>query len=123
MREEADGAPRIGPSSRALGARPGIDVPALASNDVVLTGQGGISVSPLDPSNLPMHRRPRSLGGRGDDPVWSIEVSDLGPELCYRPDPDNPSRHGFIEPSGPTTLQEFQDALASTRQRWTKITN
>jgi hypothetical protein len=100
-----------------------MDVPAQASNDLVFPGLGGVSVSPFDPANLPTHRRPRSLGGRGDDPVWSIEASDLAPDLSYRPDPDDPARHGFIEPSRPMTLQEYQDALASTRQRWRKITN
>lgn len=121
MREAGDGAPLPGPSSRGLGARPSVDVPAQVSTDVVLPGQGGVSVSPFDPGNLPAHRRPRGLGGRGDDPVWSIDAGDLGPDLDYRPDPDDPSRHGFIEPSRPMTLQEYQDALAATRQRWRKI--
>jgi hypothetical protein len=120
MREEADGAPRLGASSRTLGVRPGIDIPAQAPSDVVLPGQGGMSVSPSDPGNLPAHRRPRNLGGRGDDPVWRIDEEDLGPNLSYRPDPDDPSRHGFIEPSRPMSLQEYQDALGLTRRRWQK---
>lgn len=123
MREAANGSPKLGPSSRTLGARPGIDVPAQADTDIVVPGQGGVSISPFDPGNLPVHRRPRSLGGRGDDPVWSIDASDLGPDLCYRPDPDDPSRHGFLEPSRPMTLQEYQEALASTGQRWRKWAN
>ncbi len=121
MREAADGSPQIGPTSRSLGARPGIDIPAQQPGDAVVPGQGGVSVSPHDPANLPIHRRPQNLGGRGNDPVWSIDVNDLGPDLVYRPDPDDPARHGFLEPSHPMTLQEYQQALALLRSRWQKV--
>ncbi|HEY7159314.1 MAG TPA: hypothetical protein VH575_35545 [Gemmataceae bacterium] len=78
-------------------------------------------MSPYDPANLPTHRRPRSLGGRSDDPVWGIDASDLGSDLAYRPDPSAPAGHGFIEPSHPMTLQEYQQALALLRNRWQKV--
>ena len=121
MREAADGGPHLGASSRSLGARPGIDIPALQDDDSVFPDQGGISVSPRDPVHLPFHRRPRSLGGCGVDPVWSIEAVDLGVDLVYRPDPDDPLRHGFIEPSHPIMLEAYQDALTQTRDRWRKV--
>jgi hypothetical protein len=120
MKEEDDGMPETGPSARTLGARPGIDVPSVDPNDVISPGQGGLSVSPDDPLGLPVHRRPPELQGTGKDPVWSLAVSDLGPDLIYRPDPKRPD-HGFIEPARPMSLDEFQRALAQTRDLWQKV--
>jgi hypothetical protein len=64
---------------------------------------------------LPYPRRPRSLGGKGSDPVWYIEPDELAPSLQFIP--DNPT-HGTIEVSRPMSLQEFQDAVAATRPKW-----
>lgn len=64
---------------------------------------------------LPRHRRPQSLGGVGQDPVWFIDREDLGSDLRFRQDSAN---HGLIEPVRTTTLQGVQDALAATRSRW-----
>jgi hypothetical protein len=83
--------------------------------DLLLPGQGGMSVAPNDPADLPRHRRPASLGGIGRDPVWYIEADDLGPDLVFRQ--DRPS-HGLIEPKRAMTLDEFQAALARSRQFW-----
>src|SRR6059058_2366777 len=62
MKEAADGFPAVGSSSRLLGVRPGNaptpDVLAVAPSDLVLPGQGGMSVAPDDPANLPRHLRP-----------------------------------------------------------------
>jgi hypothetical protein len=121
MKPGAAGEPELGPSARALGIRPGIDVPAQNPSDVVSPGGGGLSVSPHDPAHLPRHRRPTTLGGTGRDPIWGITTADLGPDLQSRPDPDNPSGHGFIEPSRPMTVAEFEQALERTVQRWKKI--
>jgi hypothetical protein len=74
-----------------------------------------MSVAPADPKYLPKHRRPSSLGGIGQDPVWYIEVEDLGLDLKFRQ--DHPG-HGLIEPKRAMTLQQFQEALAKTRPRW-----
>lgn len=119
MKEDVDGLPTVGPSGRMLGVRPGgaptPDVLALRPADLVPPGQGGMSVAPGDPALLLRHRRPPSLGGTGQDPVWYIEVDDLGPDLVFRQDRVT---HGLIEPSRPMALQEFQDALAATRSRW-----
>ena len=65
--------------------------------------------------NLPPLRRPRSLGGTGNDPVWWIESDGLGPELAFRQDN---KVHGLIEPARTMTLAEFGQALADTRERW-----
>lgn len=119
MKEAPDRYPAVGPSSRLLGVRPGgdptPDVLAAHPADMVLPGQGGMSVAPDDAHNLPRHRKPAGLGGTGRDPVWYIETDGLGPDLGFRQDrPD----HGLVEPQRPLTLQTFQDALAATRGRW-----
>ena len=88
---------------------------AVRAGDILLPGQGGMSVAPDDPADLPTHRRPVSLGGTGRDPVWYIESDDLGPDLHAR---QGRPGHALIEPSRPVILQVFQDALAATRWRW-----
>lgn len=122
MRETPLGLPELGPSARTLGVRPGIDVPALAPSDAVQGGQGGASVSPDDPINLPSYRRPTAFHGTGNDPVWMIEDANLGSDLLYRPDPLK-GGHGFIEPVRPMTLDEYRRALEQTQGLWQKVTS
>lgn len=119
MKEDMDGLPAVGQSARMLGVRPGTsatpDVLAVHPTDKVLPGHGGMSVAPAEAMHLQRHRRPASLGGTGREPVWYIEVRDLGPELDFRQ--DRPTQ-GLIEPKRLMGLQEFQDALAGTRLNW-----
>src|SRR5262249_9103122 len=120
MKESTEGSPQLGSSARTLGARLGIDVPALSGRDLVNPGQGGVSISPDDPHHLPRHRRPPEFGGTGQDPVWCLDDADLGPLLCFRPAPGHPG-HGFIEPAHPMTVDEYQQALAATQPLWRKV--
>ena len=46
MTEDEDGSPKLGDSSRRLGVRGAIDVPAVTDSEMVLPGTGGLSVSP-----------------------------------------------------------------------------
>jgi hypothetical protein len=78
-------------------------------------------VAPDDPGNLPPLRRPPILGGSGKDPAREIDTYDLGPDLQFRPDPDN-TGHGFIEPARPMALAEYEQALAVTREKWVRHT-
>src|SRR5262249_34038562 len=109
MREDTDGLPALGASGRSLGVRPGnmlsSDVAAMNPNDLVVPGDGGMSVTPDDPATLPFQRRPKSLGGKGRDPVWYLEEGDLAPDLNFNQ--DSPT-HGTIEVVRPMTLQELQ---------------
>jgi hypothetical protein len=120
MKETHAGLPEVGESARALGVRPGIDVPATNLHDLVNPGEGGLSVSPDDPLNLPTFRRPPNFQGTGKDPLWSIRDADLRPDLRYRPDP-NKAGHGFVEVARPMTLREYQLAVARTQQLWRKV--
>lgn len=117
MQRADDGHPVVGESARRLGARPEIDI-ELDTDSHVQSASGGMSVSPGHPENLPRHRKPPAWGGTGLDQVWEISEDELGDGLVYRPDPDQPSVHGFIEPAQPMSFAEYQDALAETRLRW-----
>lgn len=122
MKEGEEGQPQIGPSARQLGVRtegPKPDIP-IDAQGMVHPETGGMSVSPHDPMGLPEHRRPPSLGGTGKDPVFSMNSQSLPEGLQYRPDPRSPQTHGFIEPSGPMSIEEYQRLLGSTASSWTK---
>ena len=121
MKEGVGGQPEEGESARALGIRPGIDVPVGKPEELLRPSQGGLSVSPDDPLNLPSFRRPPEYQGVGKDPVWTITAAELGSDLAYRPDPTS-ARQGFIEPARPMTLADYQRALARTRGHWRKAT-
>ncbi len=128
MRVDHDGLPTVGPTARSLGVRTDDDPPRLyfdvrvdPGDGSVSPGAGGLSVAPDDPQNLPFHRRPERLGGGGDDPVFAIDDTSLGSDLLYRPDPRQPSNHGFIEPSRRMSISEYQNALATTRSAWIRI--
>lgn len=117
MKAAPDGLPEVGAFARALGVRPGVDFAATAPGDVTGPGDGGLSVAPDDPFHLDRVRRPPAFGGTGKDPVWYIEVGDLGPGLVVRP--DSPT-HALVEPAGPISADDFQRRLAATRDRWVR---
>ena len=75
----------------------------------------GMSVATDDPAGLPKHRRPRSLGGEGRDPLFSIRVSILGRGLVMNE--DRPP-HALVEPAHRCLLSEYEAALAATRPCW-----
>lgn len=111
------GAPTLDASARTLGARAMIDVPGDAA-DIVEPGSGGMSASSGGPDHLPEHRRPRAFGGTGADPVYAADVANLGGDLVWRPDPDGPLGHGFVEPVRRMPFSEYQDALWATQHAW-----
>src|SRR5262249_45958891 len=105
MKRSEDGPPEVGPTARTLGVRVGVGI-VVGWDGFVRGGVGGLSVVPDSPRHLPEHRRPPEYGGISKDNVWVIAVSDLGPDLVYREDPDMPGAHGFIEPARTMTLAE-----------------
>lgn len=117
MKVGSDGQPELGPTARTLGARPGIDIPVDA-NGLVRGGEGGVSVAPDSPGNLPTHRRPPKNGGTGKAPIWELSVASLGHELVYREDPLMRGVHGFVEPAVVMSFEEYESALAATRPTW-----
>jgi hypothetical protein len=117
MKAASDGKPVSGRTARALGVRPGIDIP-VGVDGLVVGGEGGMSVAPDSPENLPTHRRPPEHGGTGKDPIWQLDVTELGDQLVYREDPLMPGVHGFVEPVLPTTFDAYESALLETRHAW-----
>ena len=117
MKAANDALPQAGQTARTLGVRPGIDIP-VGVDGVVRGGDGGMSVAPDSPRNLPAHRRPPEHGGTGKDPIWELDVGDLGDELVYREDPLMPGVHGFVEPVLPTTFDAYDSAVLATRRAW-----
>jgi hypothetical protein len=120
MKREADARPRCGSSANELGVRPGIDIRPDAGG-LVQPRTGGLSTTPDDPSKLPPHVRPQSLGGKGKLPVFVLEVDALGEELTSRRDPEHPRRHAFIEPAAAMALAGLQRVLCSTRDNWKAV--
>ncbi len=118
-RDEA-GLPLCGSTANMLGVRPGVDIHPDETGRV-LSGQGGLSVTPDDPKLLPLHVRPPRYGGKGKLPVFELPTASLGTSLRYRPDPGRPDRHGFVEPGAPMPLGEYQAALAASRSAWKAV--
>lgn len=119
MKHDGEDMPLCGPSSRCLGARLHGDV-MITDDGYVDPETGGMSVAIGEIGHLPRHRRPKEEGGFGEDPVWWIDSEDLPDTLKFRPDPRNPSRHGFVEPIERMTLDEYQTALATSRGFWSR---
>jgi len=80
---EDDGRPMVIPSTsvlspaRGLGVRPVFDI-AVDGAGFVEPGGDGMSVAQDSPEHLPDPRRPASLGGESNDPLWQIEEEHLG---------------------------------------------
>lgn len=120
MRAAEDGSPQVGETGRYLAVRRSgrfrdIDVD---EGGMVGPETGGASVSPPPPENLPEQLRPPGFGGYGKDPLWELDTDDLPPDLRYRPDPKNPTGHGFVEPAAPMLFEDFERAVHGTRSSW-----
>ena len=120
MKEEADGLPKIGRSSRELGIRiegPIRDLP-VGEDGTVEPGTGGMSVALDAARNLPKPRLPRSLGGEGRDSVFTMPK--VGVPATLHPRVDR-YPHALVEPIRRCSLLEFESDLASTRSFWSKF--
>ena len=114
---DANGRPVIGTRFGMLGVRPTdpnntnpgrrFDVAAINPKDTVMRGEG-LSTS-LDPNLLKV---------RSGEGMFELDTADLPEEL--RDNPNHPP-HCLIEPSTPTTLQDFQQALADTLDQWQRV--
>src|SRR5262249_49399053 len=135
MRIDGD-RPRVGRGPTSLGVRVGPSENDDINPDVdgfVYPGRGGMSVSPSVDA-LPTHRLPRRLRvaypdrfpdasgpnglccwWMGKGPFSEDQVAD---HLCLRLDPDDPEKHGFVEPDDKMNLGEYEAALAATQDQW-----
>jgi hypothetical protein len=92
-----------------------------------------MSVSP-NLASLPTHRMPRRLKAKyperfadatGSNQLhcWSMGEGPFvaGPfvdGLALRPDPDDPDRHGFVEPDKAMKAADYESAITATRELW-----
>ncbi|MFT5431746.1 MAG: hypothetical protein ACI9OJ_002444 [Myxococcota bacterium] len=119
MKAALDGRPELDATARTLGARPGRDI-VVEESGFVRPGPNGMSVTLDEPRRLPRHRRPRSLGGEGRDPLFRMCSKTLLPSsLVLRRDEDRPETlHGMLTPAEQCRFTEYQTALHSTRPHW-----
>jgi hypothetical protein len=115
-----DSLPLVGTTARYLAVRRDVDIP-VSKDDTVEPETGGMSVSPPPITNLHPLRLPRELGGLGKDSVFELETDELPDELTYRPDPNNPEGHGFIEPSHQMVFEYYERAIHATRGLWRPV--
>jgi hypothetical protein len=129
----ADGnRPQVGPAALALGVRLPPDEHAdiaVGADGTVEPRTGGMSVAPAW-RLLPVHRIPRRLrakfpraAGKNAISLWRMGAGPFteGPfadRLLFRPDPEKPSKHGFIEPAAQMPVDDYQGALAATQDQW-----
>lgn len=92
-----------------------------------------MSVSPTVEA-LPPHRLPRRLQKKYPERFpdatapngvhcWCMGKGAFVPErvadrLCLRLDPDDPERHGLVEPDDRMKMEEYETALEATRDQW-----
>jgi hypothetical protein len=130
-----DGEPELGRGKNQLGVLVGSD----EHDDLVEEGgqvrphTGGMSVSP-SLETLPLFRIPRRLRdkyperfpdatGSNNLHCWRLGEGEflagaIAADLVLRPDPEQPEKHGFIEPERKMTVKEYEDAIAATRPSW-----
>src|SRR5258707_12666962 len=117
MKEDRDGYPITGSSSRTLGVRiegPSRDI-LVALDGTVSPGTGGMSAVLGVARNLPKHRLPKSLGGEGRDPVFKMSSAALPANLSVRPDQ---YPHAFVEPAIVCLFEHYEKNLWGTRVLW-----
>ena len=76
----------------------------------------GMSTAPTI-KDLPDFRKSKEYGGTGKDPVWMMDTDDLGDDLTFVLDKPG---HITIYPSRSMSVQDFQEALSKTQDKWRK---
>jgi hypothetical protein len=122
MRMDADGKPTIADDA-GLGVRLDIDIRQDAQANVIIENKGmSVFEHWID---LPFNRKPRRLGGRGDDATFCFRLGD-GPFASGRlanglellvPLGKNP-KHGGIRPEKIVPLATFRADIEATRDDW-----
>ena len=131
MKRSDDGLPVVGSNSKELGVRvppnPNADIDIATDGTVELNGRG-MSASAHWTDLLP-HLIPKRLKQHCPDAIGSNALAcyrcgegefrdgPLGGDLELRLKPGK-SRNGNIVPAGHLTVDQFQSALAATRDEW-----
>jgi hypothetical protein len=117
--------PKIGQTARSLGARIPGDLPEQDGH--VAPSTGGMSVSrswrDIPAWRIPIrfvHLQPNAAGKHADVSLWRLGngpfvEGDVTDKLRLRPDS---SKHALVEPSELMLSEDYQAALAATRDMW-----
>lgn len=120
MREDSSRAPVVGSGFAHLGVRVcGVNRTGDVrpdKNNRVLPGGGGMSVY-LRAESMIGSLKPRSMGGEGRYPLWEIGLDRFPSTTKIGTVRDD---HTTIEPASAMLIDDFQDALGSTRSDWVK---
>lgn len=99
---------------RAMKAEAARDLP-IGQDGMVEPRTGGMPVALDAVQNLLKPRLPRSLGGEGRDPVFTMFTAGVPQSLVVRADR---YPHALVEPGSRRLLGDFESDLASTRWFW-----
>jgi hypothetical protein len=87
-----------------------------------------MSVAPDDPKYLPVHRKPKALGGSSSHPLWMALSGHLPEDLSYQPDEpksEGPYEglviHGTVQPVQPVLPDDLQECLRGTQDVWEEV--
>jgi Protein of unknown function (DUF1557). len=106
MKQNSDGTPILGDGMDKLGVRPK-DIP-VDHNGFVHPNTGGVSTSP-NPNFLP------TMKGKN---MHDFKLDELPEGTKYRPDPQRPNEHGFIEPVAPMKIEVFKSIISGSQGGW-----
>lgn len=122
MAADADKAHRPGLGPEDLGCR--VDRPGTPGPyDVRPDANGMVGTKPKaegmsafdDYRQLPAHLKPSALGGTSDRPLWKMPVPDLPDSLDFV---QSGRSHGVVAPTEPVHIDDYEQALVSTRADW-----
>lgn len=126
MRPDGEtGLPQVGNARNGLdvvaGDPPVGDIPV--REGIVAPESGGMSVVTDDPILLPVHRKPKSLGGTAKGyTIYAIEEIELPRTLVARQDkPEELPAHRSIEPRTRCTFISYREAIHATRNNWKSV--
>lgn len=120
MKARPDDRPVVERSARALGVRPGRDIP-VSGDGLVAPRTGGMSAVAGSPRELPAHRRPAEYDGVGRDPVFALPTDASYDGLAIRADKGPRHPHRAVEPESACQLEVYEAALALTRDAWRRL--
>jgi hypothetical protein len=122
MMRDADGQPTIADDA-GLGVRLGIDIRQDAQGNAIIENKG---MSVFEHwKDLPFNRKPKRLGGRGDEATFCFRLGD-GPFASGQlangldllvPMGKNP-KHGGVRPEQLVPLATFRADIEATREDW-----
>jgi hypothetical protein len=120
MRPAEDGKPVVAKSRWGLGVRTeGLKPDIVVTDGKVRPRGGGLSVA-NDWNELPASMRPTYLGGSNKrEKMYSLVETALPDGLKIRQ--EGPKWHYMVEPVKAMPIEEYEDLLKGTREKWEQV--